>query len=101
MENQEPKKLKFTRYKRGLDTFNYFENEGKMYEISSIDSTVRVMSIKEYRKLVFYYNNNDNSDYDIDIVNYSNVEEKRNDEEKNFDSHEDYYVFNTPHDLLK
>lgn len=87
-------------FQTGCGTFYYLIEDKSVYEMSSFDSTVRVMSLEDYDKLVVYYTNNDESAFDKQQIKYEKVNgEKVNGKED--DSHEDYYVFNTPLHLLK
>lgn len=89
----ESKELKLTRYTNGEDSFNYLEKGGKIYEISSRDGTVRIMSIETYDKLVTFYHHNDLSEYNKETVKYEKVKDDKETDE--------YYVMNTPFHLLK
>ena len=82
-------------FQTGCGMFYYLIKDNKVYEMSSYDSTIRVLSLEDYDKLVVYYTNNDESAFDVQQIKYKEVNGKED------DSHEDYYVFNTPHHLLK
>ena len=84
-------------FQTGCGTFYYLIENKIVYEMSSLDSTVRVLSLEDYDKLVVYYTNNDESAFDVQQIKYKEV----NGENEKDDSHEDYYVFNTPYHLLK
>jgi hypothetical protein len=92
-------------YTNGDDSFYYFKNGQEIRELSSCDNVVRILSVDDYKDLVYFYHNNDWSAYDpfflkVEPPNESaeRIKESQEIVDKDYESR---YLYDIPEHLLK